>query len=106
MAGYLIIESRDPFESNDVQATLQLAAQLAKDKNDVTLLLVGNGVAAARPSERSKAFSEVAKSGVKLLADDFSLKERGIAKLADGFQQSPIDVVVDALAASTKTLWR
>jgi len=42
---------------------------------------------------------------VKVLADDFSLKERGISKLAEGIAASPIDVVVDHLAAGHKTLW-
>lgn len=106
MAAYLIIESRDPFESLDVQATLQLATQLVKEKNDVTLFLVGNGALAARPSEKSKAFSEVAQAGVKLLADDFALRERGIKNLAPGFSASPLDTVVTALAAGAKTLWR
>jgi hypothetical protein len=40
-----------------------------------------------------------------VLADDFSLAERGIAKLADDISKSPIDVVVDHLAAGHKTLW-
>jgi len=42
---------------------------------------------------------------VKVLADDFSLQERGISKLADGVLASPIDVVVDHLEAGHKTLW-
>ena len=41
---------------------------------------------------------------MKVLADDFSFQERGIAKLAEGVR-APIDVVVDHLAAGHKTLW-
>jgi predicted peroxiredoxin len=109
MASYVIIESRDPFDAvgmNGVNETLALAGQLAKQKDDVVLFLVGNGVGAARPSERSRAFAEVAQAGVKILADDFSLAERGIKNLAPQIAASPIDTVVDALARGAKTLWR
>jgi sulfur relay (sulfurtransferase) complex TusBCD TusD component (DsrE family) len=105
MANYLLIESRDPFESNDVGYYFELSSSLVKAGNEVTLFLVQNGVLTARPSPRSAALSSLAKSGVKVLADDFSLKERGISQLADGITASPIDVVVDHLAAGTKTLW-
>ena len=42
---------------------------------------------------------------MKILADDFSLRERGISKLAEGVVAAPIDVVVDHLEAGHKTLW-
>jgi hypothetical protein len=42
---------------------------------------------------------------VTVLADDFSLQERGITKLAEGVAAAPIEVVVDHLAAGHKTLW-
>jgi hypothetical protein len=42
---------------------------------------------------------------VKVLTDDFSLRERGISKLAEGIVAAPIDVIVDHLAAGRKTLW-
>jgi len=105
MAQYLLIESRDPFESKDVGYYYDLSKGLAEGGNEVTLLLVQNGVLAARPSTCSPALSALARSGVKVLADDFSLKERGISKLAEGVTASPIDVVVDHLAAGHKTLW-
>ena len=44
-------------------------------------------------------------SGVKILADDFALKERGIIKLLDGVQIAPIEIVVDHLEAGHKALW-
>jgi len=53
----------------------------------------------------SAALSALCQSGVTVLADDFSLRERGISKLAEGVAASPIDVVVDHLAAGHKTLW-
>ena len=59
---------------------------------------------AARPSQLGRA-QRAGRSGVKVLADDFSLQERGITKLAEGVAVAPIDVVVDHLAAGHKTLW-
>jgi sulfur relay (sulfurtransferase) complex TusBCD TusD component (DsrE family) len=105
MAQYLLIESRDPFESNDVGYYYDLARGLVDGGNQVTLFLVQNGVLSARPSAQSDALSELARSGVTVLADDFSLQERGIARLAKGVAPSAISVVVDQLAAGHKTLW-
>ena len=105
MAQYLLIESRDPFESNDVTYYYDLAKGLADGGNEVTLFLAQNAVLAARPSARSAALSALARGGVKVLADDFSLRERGISKLVEGVAAAPIDTVVDCLAAGHKTLW-
>jgi len=107
MAKYLLIESRDPFESNDVGYFYDLAKALAADGNDVTLFLVQNGVFAARPSARSEMVNEVTAAGVTVLADEFSLRERGIRpdRLVAGVQPAPIDVVIDRLAEGCKALW-
>jgi sulfur relay (sulfurtransferase) complex TusBCD TusD component (DsrE family) len=105
MDHYFLIESRDPFESNDVLYYYELSKGLVESGNQVTLFLVQNGVLAARPSAHSAALSALSQSGVKILADEFSLRERGIAKLADGVTASPIDVVVDHLEAGHKTIW-
>src|SRR5215469_9711756 len=102
---YLLIESRDPFESNDVGYYYNLSKGLVEDGNEVTVFLVQNGVLAARPSAHSAALTTLCQSGVKVLADDFSLRERGISKLAEGVVAAPIDVIVDHLAAGHKTLW-
>ncbi len=105
MASYLLIESRDPFESNDVGYFYDLARDLAEGGNQVTMLLVQNGVLAARPSQPATRLSALAKLGVRVLADDFSLRERGIKKVADGIAPSAIDVVVDHLEAGHKAMW-
>ena len=107
MAKYLLIESRDPFESNDVGYFYDTAAGLAKNGNEVTLFLVQNGVLPARPGPASKAVSELARAGVEVLADDFSLRERGIGqdRLAEGIQAAPLDTVIDQLAEGRKALW-
>jgi sulfur relay (sulfurtransferase) complex TusBCD TusD component (DsrE family) len=105
MAQYLLIESRDPFESKDASYYYDLSKGLVDAGNEVTLFLVQNGVLAARPSTASPALTALSRSGVKVLADEFSLKERAISKLAEGVAASPIDVVVEHLAAGHKTLW-
>jgi len=105
MAGYLLIESRDPFESNDVGYYYGLASGLVEAGNQVTLLLVQNAVLAARPSAQVPQLQALIGSGVKVLADDFALKERGITKLLDGIEIAPIEVVVNHLEAGHKTLW-
>jgi hypothetical protein len=69
------------------------------------LFLVQNGVLPARPSTQSAVLGALSESGVTVLADDFSLQERGIVKLADGVATASIEVVVDHLAAGEKTVW-
>jgi sulfur relay (sulfurtransferase) complex TusBCD TusD component (DsrE family) len=107
MAGYVLIESRDPFESNDVAYCYELAASLAGDGQPVTLFLVQNGVLPARSSTRTPALEALARAGVRVLADDFSLRERGIGRerLAPCVEPAPIDVVTEHLAGGAKVLW-
>jgi intracellular sulfur oxidation DsrE/DsrF family protein len=104
---YLLIESRDPFDSNDTRFCGDLARQLAAAKNEVTLFLVQNGVLPARPGARSGDLTSLAGAGVRVLADSFSLKERGIdeKRLASGVAAAPLDVVLDALAEGAKVIW-
>ena len=106
MTKYLLIESRDPFETNDVLYYYDLAAALAR-QGKVTLFLVQNGVLPARRSRESRRLSDLAKAGVRVLAENFSLRERGIRadQIADGVQQAPLDAVIDQLAEGAKALW-
>ena len=86
MDKYLLIESRDPFDNNVVARQYELAVNLVKEGNQVTLFLVQNGVLPARRGSLSELLTNTARAGVEVLADDFSLRERGIAasRLADG----------------------
>ena len=106
MAQYLLIESRDAFEF-DVSRSLALAEGLSSEGNEVTFFLVQNGVLPARRSAKSAGLTRLAKDGVRVLADGFSLRERGIesAALAEGVQRADLDVVIDALAAGQKAIW-
>ncbi len=107
MAQYLLISSRDPFETNDANAFYDLAARLAKNGDEVTFFLVQNGVLPARKSAQANGPSEAAQAGVEVLADEFSLRERGIpsGSLADGVKAAALDVVVGQMADGRKTMW-
>jgi NAD(P)H-hydrate repair Nnr-like enzyme with NAD(P)H-hydrate epimerase domain len=107
MAKYLLIESRDPFESGDVGFCHELARRLAGEGNQVTVYLVQNGVLPARPGARAAGLAELLEAGVEVLADDFSLRERGISagRLQAGIKPSSLDVVIDGMAEGCKVIW-
>jgi predicted peroxiredoxin len=107
MSKYMLIESRDPFDSNDVAFTYELASSLARAGHDVALVLVQNGVLPARRGAHAERLTNAIKAGVRVLADEFSLRERGIPneRLGAGVDPTPIDVVIDHMAEGHKTLW-
>jgi hypothetical protein len=107
MANYLLIESRDPFDSNDTRFFCDLAKQLAQQGEVVTVFLVQNGVLPARAGARADGLSELAKAGIAILADEFSLRERGIPsdRLMTGVKPAPLDFVIDQLADGCKAIW-
>ena len=108
MSNYVFIESRDPFESADTSFLADTAASLKKRGNNVTVFLVQNGVLAARKQARKSSLPQLIESGVTVLADDFSLRERGIQ--SDEFhipvKTANIDQLVDLiLQENTKAVW-
>jgi sulfur relay (sulfurtransferase) complex TusBCD TusD component (DsrE family) len=108
MSSYVFIESRDPFESRDTRFVAETAAALKERGHPVTIFLVQNGVLAARQQAQNSDLAPLAKAGVTLLADAFSLRERGIAsaELSAGIQESSIDLLVELLVQqNTKAIW-
>ena len=108
MSKYLLIESRDPFESSDVRYFYDLAAELAGKGHDVALYLVQNGVLAVRKGAANNPLQKVLEGKVKVLLDDFSLRERGIkdGELIAGAAVSSVEKLVDLLAEQgRKALW-
>ena len=106
MTNYLFIESRDPFESRDTRFIEDTAIGLKERGHDVTLFLVQNGVLAAR--KKAQCLERLAQAGVTLLADSFSLSERGIqaAELTAEVRQAGIDLLVDALVQeNSRAIW-
>lgn len=107
MAKYLLIESRDPFDSSDSEYFAELVQGIAKRGNEATLFLVQNGVLPARKgSKYNSVISDLIKNKVKVVADRFSLKERGIRQLAEGVDIADTDRLVDLLLEpGTKAIW-
>src|SRR5262245_19374971 len=105
MPNYLFIESRggsarDPFGST-------LAGALARDGARVTLMLVQNGALAARHGAHAPQLDELAAAGVAVLADEFALRERGIARgrLRPDVEPASLDVVIDRLLDGWHVIW-
>lgn len=107
MTDFCFIESNNLLDGGDVAIQIETACALAKRGHDVTLFLVQNGVMPARRGARNDLLTTAANAGVRILADDFSLRERGIGNedLASGICASPLESVVDSLAAGAKTIW-
>lgn len=108
MSNYIFIETRDRFESLDVRFVEENALALKHRGHNVTIFFIQNGVLATRKRCKSHEFTRLSDAGVILLADDFSLTERGIntADLTDGIQPAPIQQLVTALVQeNTKAMW-
>jgi sulfur relay (sulfurtransferase) complex TusBCD TusD component (DsrE family) len=104
---YLLISSRDPWGHGATRGCYRLAEQLVREGHRVTLFLVQNGVLPARPSPAAGELEALARAGVRVAADEFSLRERGIdaGRLAAGVEAASLELVIDALARGAKTLW-
>jgi hypothetical protein len=107
MAKYLLVESRDPFETDDVRHFYELPASLARAANRVTLYLTDGGVLAARAGQHTFWLAALIRIGVEILADARSLRERGIPlhALAAGVTAAAADRGVDRLAEGRTTVW-
>lgn len=109
MGRYVLIESRDPYESRDVPYFYNLAAELAATGKQVTLFLVQNGALASRKDAKSDPLGGVLKSKVQVLVDSFSLRERGIqdSERHPSVRPAEIGRLVDEILAQsgTKVLW-
>lgn len=105
MAGYTFISSRDPVDGD--HSVHQVAVDLAETGHDVALFLVENGTFLARKKICADLREQLAGAGVKLLADDFALSERGIVDeaLADEVDATALEVLVDHLAEGRKVTW-
>lgn len=108
MKSYVFIESRDPFESRDTAFLIDTAAALKRRGSDVAVFLVQNGVLAARRRAQAPHLDELSGAGVTLLADEFSLAERGIGggELRPGVRAAGIGELVEMLLREgAKAVW-
>ena len=77
MSRYCFIASRDPVTSADTQQLYRRAGALAEGGAEVSIYLVQNGVLGSRPMANGP-LKHAHELGVRIFADDFSLRERGI----------------------------
>lgn len=108
MSNYIFIETRDPFSSTDTDFLVDTATGLRRDGHNVTFFFVQNGVLAVRKTARNPYVSLLVRADITVLADGFSLTERGIlpGELSDRVEDSDIEALVDLLINDdTKALW-
>jgi sulfur relay protein TusB/DsrH len=108
MGSYVLVETRDPFQSGGVQQMYDLATGLADQGDDVTVFLAQNGVLAARRAATTgDRIADLARRA-KVVADDFSLRERGIRAddLAAGVGEGSMEALVDlVMEDGRKVIW-
>lgn len=107
MTHYVILESRDPYDSADWQKMQDILVELKKNGNDVTLFLLQNGVLPIRQGTAFEShFNDLKSLGINILADLFALQERGINSTVSSVEKSSIDRLVElSLIPNTKTIW-
>ena len=104
---YVLIETRDPFDSADVDSVFTLAGRLG-DAADVSVYLVENAVLPARAASSAAARITSLAGRTTVLADDFSLRQRGIGvhELAPGVAAASIDRLVELITTpGSKAMW-
>jgi len=108
MSNYIFIETTDPFSSADSNFVADTAIGLRQNGHNVTIFFVQNGVLVLRKAATRSSVSLLVDADIKLLADDFSLRERGILsdELSDGVRPADIGTLADLLIRDdTKALW-
>jgi sulfur relay (sulfurtransferase) complex TusBCD TusD component (DsrE family) len=107
MTSYVLIESRDPFESSGFAHRCELALALRADGADVTVFLVENAVLGARANAELRDLARLSKAGVPVLADEFALRERGVGEHEIGAAVRPasLTTLVHHLVGGAKALW-
>jgi hypothetical protein len=107
MTNVLFIESRAGFDRDGNGFCASLAPMLSRDGAQVAVMLVQNGVLPARRGACAPALAAMAAAGVRLYADEFSLRERGIAadRLNPGVHAAPLELVIDRLADGWRVIW-
>ena len=104
---YVLIETRDPFESAEVEGMLDLAGRLSHT-SDVSVYLVENGVQSLRAASSAAPAITSLSERVTILADEFSLRQRaiGVGDLVAGVAPVSIDRLVELISTNgCKAMW-
>jgi sulfur relay (sulfurtransferase) DsrF/TusC family protein len=107
MGNYLMIASRDPFDSVEATRAYELAGGLAGEGHAVTVFLIQNGVLAARRDASAATAMSALAGRATVLADGFSLHERGVDadELMFGVASSDVDELVELLTTDDCVAW-
>jgi len=108
VAQYLLVESKNPLDGG--AHSFELAKQLRELQHNVTIYLIQDGVFTARKRFEAgeKLVAEAKAKNLTLLADEISLRQRGITKerLSETVRVSTMDELVDLLMEkSDKAIW-
>lgn len=108
MSQYVLVETKGPADGGDY--AFELGRQLREARHDVTIYLLQDGVFTARRTYKAAAalVQDAERSGVKLLADAVSLRQRGVLgdRLAKGVSVAEMNDLVDLLMErSDKAIW-
>lgn len=103
---HVLVLSADPFDLAG-EPDRGLAAGLASTGAAVVVFLVQNAVFAARRGAGEAVLARLRQAGATIVADEFSLSERGIAPAATlaGVERAGIGALADHLAAGDRVLW-
>lgn len=108
MEQYLLIESRDHFESNEVNYFYNLAMDLKKQKNEVKLFFLQNAVFSLRKNlQNAEQISNIILLDIPIFLDEFSMKERGLSreKLRHSVIISSLDIIIESMLKQEKVIW-
>lgn len=107
VAQYLLFLSQDPFAIKEHQYVQNLASNLCESGHEVVVFLVANGVFSARNSLNNEPLKNLLAKGVKVWADEFSLRERGIEDraLLMNLEKKVMDDAMVLIAHGSKTIW-
>ncbi len=107
MADFFIIQSREPFSDMQAKSDFELIHNLASSGNNVTVLLIQNGVLPARRNSLSKEFDKLCYSDVNIMVDSFSLNQREIksTELKMGVRISDVKEAVSAMLLGHRVIW-
>jgi sulfur relay protein TusB/DsrH len=108
MSRYLLVETKSPLDGGAY--AFELGRQLRELEHDVTVYLLQDGVLTARRSFAAgqKLIQEAETSGLRVLADAVSARQRGVTgdRVAEGVGVADMDQLVDLLMErADKAIW-
>lgn len=103
----VLLTARDPLRAGDTAFPARVAAELAVDGHEVTLVLLEDAVVHARRGHGAAADLEAAiGNGVTVLAEAEALSRRAVERVGEGVKPTDLAEVVDLLMTrSDRQAW-